>query len=247
MTNYKKGKRNAGTIAANPNQQKEIDELKEQVRMLNVTVSGLRNDMDVLHSRLEVSNHVNSILQSQVADLQQYSRRHCLIMEGIDVKPNEKVVDVEKEVKNILVNNYNVNNDDIKLEFDKAHRIGKAKQNNQPVIVRFKSHSFRANLYSDRKRHQQNGKYKLRVCLTSQRSQLLQKMNENLISEKIDFCYANINGDLKVRLKEELDRKKIINIKSEDDIYFLLDKLNTQIGTYDNTEEGNDVLNASEI
>ena len=215
-------------------QQNEIDELKKQVCSLTNTIVDLKKDMTLMDSRLEVSNHVNSTLQRQLEDLQQYTRRHSLIIDGIKVKQNEKVEEVENEVKRILLDEFKVDENELKLEFDKAHRIGKVqKDNKQPVIVRFKSHSFRANTYADRKRFHQNKKnenvkFKLRVCLTSQRRNLLALMNSKLENEKVEFCYANINGNLKVRLKEEVENKKVIDIKTEADIDALLNKLNDE-------------------
>ena len=163
-----------------------------------------------------------------------------MIIDGIEVNRNEKVSDVEEQVKKVLVNDYKVNENELKLEFDKAHRIGQIKRGKQPVIVRFKSHSYRASIYSNRKRHQNNNnKLKLRVCLTSQRRKLLNLMNEKLEnSEKMDFCFANINGDLKVRLKEnfEIAGKKVVNVKSESDIDIILHKLDGGLATLDDQE-----------
>lgn len=215
-------------------QRNELDALKKEVSDLSKTVSQMRNDMLLFNSRMEISNHVTKVLQQQVESLQQYSRRHCLIIDGMMLKSNEKVKDVESEVKKILVDSYKVDNEELKYEFDKAHRIGKAKGKNQSVIVRFKSHGFRAKIYSDRKQYQNHNninnvenknKFKLRVCLTNQRRELLDRMNKWLCNDKVEFCFANVNGDLKVRLKDELDGKKVIDIKSENDIDILLDKL----------------------
>ena len=44
-----------------------------------------------------------------------------------------------------MVNKYKVNYNKLNEEFDKAHGIGKMGE--QPLIVRFKSHGFRANIY----------------------------------------------------------------------------------------------------
>ena len=175
-------------------QRKEIDVLKSQVQALNNSVTSLKYDLRIVNTRLDVSSHVNSVLQKQVVDLQQYSRRSTILLENVPTKRNESTEDVETEVKTILIKNYKVDATCLKNEFDKAHRIGKIKEdNNQTIIIRFKSHSFRPKLYVDRKNHQsqRNNNYKLRVDLTSSRRKLLAEVQDKVKDNKkssVCFC-----------------------------------------------------------
>ena len=199
----------------------EIDELKKEIKLLKETVAGLKMDVTFMNSRLEISHQVTSVLHRQMDDLQQYSRRYSVLLENVPKKTNETSQEVEEKVEDILINDYKVDSSNLALEFDKAHRLGKpSADNTQSIVIRFKSHSFRSNLYVDRKNYQ-NGRngYKLRVALTSSRQKLFAEIKRKVeVNEKNKFAYASVNGDLKVRLVEKYRNKEVINIKCSYDI-----------------------------
>ena len=56
--------------------------------------------------------------------MQQYSRRNCIVLEGIPVKPRESISDLEKVVKSTIKTEFKLEGKDIAAEFDKTHRIG---------------------------------------------------------------------------------------------------------------------------
>ena len=211
-------------------QQEQIDLLKKEIESLKGTVNELKLDYMLVNSRLEVSQHVNKILQDQLDDLQQYSRRYSVVLDNVPVKPNETTNSVEAEVKDILVNTYKVKKEHLNSEFDKAHRLGKARGDKQAIIVRFKSHSFRSNLYVKRKEYQRdrNG-CKLRVALTKRRQKLLSDVRRKIDgNEKILFAFSSVNGDIKVKLRDNLNGRGFIFINSDEDIDNLLLKLDNQ-------------------
>ena len=210
-------------------QRKEIDELKETVKSLSVDVLKLQKDVDVLNSDLKVSTNVSDVHRAEVDNLQQYSRRYSVVIDGVAPKQNESIPVVEKDVKTILTTKFGINPAKLDQEFDKAHRVGVVRDGKQPIIVRFKSHSFRAQLYSDRKKYQgkNNNNCKLRISLTPHRRKLLSTARNKIEGyEKIAFAYANINGDIKIRLDDTCQfEKKVVNIKSIDDVDNLLKKI----------------------
>ena len=210
-------------------QRKEIDELKETVKSLSVNVVQLQKDMDVLNSDLKISTNVSNVLRAEVDNLQQYSRRYSIVLDGVAPKQNESIAVVEKDVKTILTNKFSVNPAKLDQEFDKAHRIGVVRDGKQSIIVRFKSHSFRAQLYAERKKYQgkPNNNCKLRISLTAHRRKLLNTAKDKIQGhEKIAFAYANINGDIKIRLANTCElEKKVVNVKSIDDVDNILRKL----------------------
>lgn len=216
-------------------QRQEIDTLKNQVEILRKSMDELKYEMMIINSKVEVSSQVNNVLQRQLEDLQQYSRRYSIILDNVNAKPNEKVEEVEKQVKEILIKDFKVNAKDLNSEFDKAHRVGRVNDdNNQAIIIRFKSHSYRSNLYVNRKTQQsrKDMKYKLRVDLTSSRRKLLSEVYRKIDGNaKVDFAFASVNGDIKIRLNEDLDRKKVFNIRSSLDIDELLMKLDNDNNT----------------
>ena len=204
-------------------QNEELAELKTKLIALESKVNCLENKVGALNNRLEVNNHVNDVLNEQIDSLQQYTRRNTIILDGVPSKPKETVSDVESKVKDILIKNFKVNEKSLELEYDKSHRISKGKD--KPIIIRFKSHAFRSNLYQRRKKGN-NKDYKLRVSLTNKRLDLLNKGREKIEDHPdIDFIYANINGDITIRMKEELDSRYTFRINSLNDIDQILNKL----------------------
>ena len=126
---------------------KEIETLKNQVNLLTTTVHTLQHDILIVNQKLDISSHVNNVLRLQLDDLQQYTRRYSILLDNIAKIPNVRTEDVEAEVKKILVQDFNVDENKLSEEFDKAHRLGMVtKDNTQSIVVRFKSHSFRSNL-----------------------------------------------------------------------------------------------------
>ena len=101
---------------------------------------------------------------------------------------------------------------------DKAHRLGKIKEQNgkkhQDIIVRFKSHSARYKLYSKRKTLKN---VKVSPNLTKKRSKLLYdavELTKNIENDDWGFVYANIHGDLLLRLQEKYQGKHYYSFDS---------------------------------
>ena len=221
-------------------QRKEIEDLKKQVNMLNRSVFYLKNELLFVNQKLETSHHVSDILKKQLDDQMQYSRRYSVLLDNVPVSHNESSEVVEEEVKNILVNDYKVDKQILINEFDKSHRLGKINEDNtQSIIVRFKSHSFRANLYSNRKTHQTgNMHYKLRVALTQRRQKLLAEAREKVVDvANVAFAYASINGVIKIRAKKKFRNKQVFDVTSSADIDEIVGML-TDV-------EGQDVVDAA--
>ena len=89
---------------------------------------------------------------------------------------------------------------DAASDVDKAHRIGAMIDNKQSVIVRFKSHSRRYEVYNNKKKCWRG--LKINPSLTPKRLQLLKRI-DNSIDEKspFDFVMGNVHGDLLVKSK----------------------------------------------
>ena len=96
-------------------------------------------------SEKAIASHVSDLLHEKIDNLQQYSGRNCLVLDGLPVIANESVSDLKVKVKETVVNDLKIDSTEFDNEFDKTLRIGPVSDNgqNQKVIVRFKSHSFR--------------------------------------------------------------------------------------------------------
>ena len=104
-----------------------------------------------LKSDLFVSQTVSKQLSKQIDNHEQYSRRNCILIDGLNITQNETANDVEKAVQTFLKNEVRIDVKIIKEEFDKAHRIGKAKNGKQSTIVRLKSHSIIEKVFRQKK------------------------------------------------------------------------------------------------
>ena len=146
-------------------------------------------------------------LQNELDRHDQYSRRSCLVIDGITPIKNESNNDLIQRIKNLTTDHLKRNSvhpDQFDLEFDKCHRIGKVKDNKQAVIIKFKSDAFRERLYRARKSVPQGIRF--RVSLTKRRIDLIENANKAVESiDVIKFAYADVNGNLKILLNQPLN------------------------------------------
>ena len=112
-----------------------------------------------------------------------------------------------------MIQDLDITSEEYDFEYDKIHRVGKIDGNEQNVIVRFRSHQFPAELYYNRKRIK-NKRIKLKPSLTETRTKLLRTLiDKTTDNEKINFCYTDFNGNIKIRLKEKHKEKQCIKLK----------------------------------
>ena len=127
----------------------------------------------------------------------QHSRRNCIVLEGIPVKPRESISDLEKVVKSTIKTEFKLEEKDIAAEFDKTHRIGGITKNGQQrIIVRFK-------IYKRRKesKHVYVKPSLRKFCLDT----LKKAKDRYASSDDVDFICSDILGNLKIHLKNQLD------------------------------------------
>ena len=198
------------------NKQKTNDDeiliLRQELSDLKARVDSLEETVVKLDSKLAISTRVNEVLRTDLDRLHQYTRRSCLVIHGIPTNVSETETQVEEKVRTMIAKDLQLDDNttkDIITDIDKAHRIGKRNDNNQQaVIVRFKSHSKRTIVYRQRpKAHFVDGSYvspniKIRPSLTPYRIDVLEnarKMVENI--PDIAFVFADVFWDLKARVK----------------------------------------------
>ena len=155
-------------------------------------------------------------LNGEIDRLHQYSQRNCLVVSGIPVRKNETTEDLRKEFEKKVIQDLDITSEEYDFEYDKIHRVGKIDGNEQNVIVRFRSHQFPAELYYNRKRIK-NKRIKLKPSLTETRTELLRTLiDKTTDNKKVNFCYADFNGNIKIRLKEKQKEKSIYQIENMD-------------------------------
>ena len=60
----------------------------EIVAELTARIANLEKPVERLQSELVITKNVNDILMNEVADLQQYQQRLCIVIDGLQTTPN---------------------------------------------------------------------------------------------------------------------------------------------------------------
>ena len=131
------------------------------------------------------------------------------MLRNVFAPKNESVEQVEEKV-NGVIGKMGLS-DNVLNDFDKAHRLGKIKQINgknvQDVIVRFKSHSSRYEVFNKRKAAKN---IRIAPNLTKARSKLLHDavtLADTIEKNDWGFVFANMHGDTLVRLNDKYKGK----------------------------------------
>ena len=172
----------------------------------------LEKKVEQLESALEISSQVNKVLREEVDHLhsetdrlEQYSRRSCLVIDGINPIKNETNHQLMQRIMNLTTNHLNRDNvhpNEFNVEFDKCHPIGQIKDNKQSVIVKFRSNAFRERLYRAKKSTPVGIKFC--VSLTKRRATLVDEATKKVADvPNVKFAYADANGNLKLLLNEK--------------------------------------------
>ena len=197
-------------------QNRQIENLNDKLTKQNSTISVLQNNVEVLN---EQCSKLRKDINTKCDELEQYSRRQCLRIEGI-VKPRkEKVEDVINLVKDCFAE-ANVDIPDTVL--DRARRFlpvykDESDQNIQGIIVKFNNFRYRSMFYKNRKKLK--GGKRVRIDLTSNRYNLLKKTNALIKRMKMEntvYTFADVNCRLKVVNKENGEEAFFDNLEEVD-------------------------------
>ena len=167
---------------------------------------------------------MSSLLSEKIDDQEQYSRRPCLVFEALNSVDDDNK-NLSQEI-NIVRDELNVkiSGDDI----DKSHPIKKIKENR--YIVKFTKHSTAETIYKHRKKlikkkedktnqpikDKTNQPIKIKVSLTRRRQKLLEYVSKVTDDYSlIHFVYADINGNLKIRLMEPIKSRMVFSFNSK--------------------------------
>jgi len=145
------------------------------------------NDKSQKTTTNELRNQIKKA-NEKIDDLEQYSRRNCLLVHGIEEVQNENTTDVA--VNSLVIRlNLNITADDI----DRSHRIGKRELQSEeetpktrPIIVKFVSYARRAAVFSA-KRHLKGTGISVTESLTPRRMDILRAAKD---STKIDSVWS---------------------------------------------------------
>ena len=204
--------------------QAQYNDVLQRLQEAEKKITSMTKTIEKLETRLAISENVSAKLRIEIYRVDQYQRRSNVVLKHVDL-PDENDNEKDKAiVKNCFEKELKLPN--VVSSIDKLHRIGKVKENNgkktQDIIVRFKSHHSRYTVMNKRKDAKS---VKIRPNLTKNRNNLLFEANDFVANiNQIDFCFANIHGDLNVRMKEEVDGRQIFSFDSMEALRTLLTK-----------------------
>ena len=132
----------------------------------------LERSVEQLESRVAVSENVSAKLVIELDRLDQYHRRPNILIRNAFLPENESHKKVCETVHKIIGEDLSL--PDAVDDIDKLHRVGKVKtregKKSQDIIVRFKTHKSRYDVYQDKKKARN---VKIAPNLTKRRGKLL--------------------------------------------------------------------------
>ena len=188
-------------------------------------------DLDCLHQRSDdLSSHITD-LEAKIDDLEQYSRRNCLILNGCQEKQAESQPVIHDQDVNEQKDQEEDNTDEIVLdvfrnimdmrisidEIERTHRLGrkaiinssredKSPKSGRPIIIKFSTYRKRQEIFSNKKKLKGSGLV-LTENLTKTRMHLLAKAKEIV---GVKNCWT-VDGRI-VAIRRD---KKIVTISRE--------------------------------
>ena len=198
-----------------------LDALTDAQDVMANRIAKLESKVDYQQSLLNVKDCVVKALESELHRLQQYTRRYSVNIIGIPKPRGEKLIDLRKKVEDIITStDSGITPEDI----DKLHRNGPAFGADQDTIVRFKTHSAKEAFYKKRKTIQEtHRKILIRPSLSPAQKSLLEDAREFMNTSKYDetnctnppeFVFANVHGDIQVKMKRETRQGLFVTVRS---------------------------------
>ena len=214
-----KDKQYSSETVKNSHGESEVAKLRLEVEQLRKTVELMQVKLRDIEAKEAVTSQVNSVLANEVDRLEQYGRRHSVIIKGLDLKDKEDNASLSKRVQLIISNELDLP-EEVK-QIDKLHRIGPiydankdSKTPRQDVIVRFNNHSSRYSVYHKRKTLK-NKKIRITPSLTDKRRKLLNEARSKYSDhDEVNFVYCDEHGDLKVRLNNPIEKRYAFKFRS---------------------------------
>ena len=121
----------------------KFDELERENKKKNEKIKELEETIDILTEK-------NKSLTSDVDELEQYSRRNCLLLHGVQENENENTDDIVLKTMSEELDIEIKEND-----LDRTHRIGNRNRKDgksRAIIVKFTRYATRNKIYSNKKK-----------------------------------------------------------------------------------------------
>lgn len=198
---------------------------KDCIKDLRNTISEQNSRIAVLEAKVIIMEKLVERLEQSNDDVEQYQRRLCLRISGIDMEPKEIGENCLEKVKEVFKE---LNADVPDLAIDRAHRIGKTKTENgkssRQMIVRFTTWRHRTRVYHARKT-KTSGNYKVHLDITKKRLDMIGRANLWLTQNgRVNcFAFADVNCRPCLKLEDgfhyfsnEMELEQLIHPKEDD-------------------------------
>ena len=190
----------------------------------------------------------SNLLEQKTDDLEAYSRRPCTILSRVQ-KPKKES---RENIKTSVLENLQETGlplEEIERNIDKLHRVGRFdhETQTQPIIVKFRTHSFKEKIYHQRKKLAKG--IKISPSLTKRRSDILQQVQHIIKEESSDdspneegivkFAFADGHGTLKIVLTKSYKNRHVFAFDSLLEYFQIVSKVSTR-GRYPYEDEFED-------
>ena len=109
----------------------------------------LKSNIVVLETKLALASHVTDVLREKLDDQEWYSRRPCLVIEGIRSRENEIEASLTNTVTDIIKSDLQLPDVTVN-DVDKCHRIGPTDNDGKQNMIKFTKHSTTAKVFRER-------------------------------------------------------------------------------------------------
>ena len=220
------GEQNTNANAMMATMKQQADAIQE----LNKRVKKLEDDQLRMFGLMAVKDRVSELLLERISKLEQYTRRYSVVIRGIPRQQNETRDGLRNEVLNIIEQ---AECDVSAVDVDKLHRNGpKTEDNQQEVIVRFKSHTAKETFYKNRKTIK--AAVKVQPSLNSENKAILEEARKTVESFAADesltnpphFVFADVHVNLQVKMHEPTKGSMFHRFSSIQNLYEILIRCN---------------------
>ena len=208
-------------------EQKHLSQKVQQLESIhNNRLNRLEGEIQRLESLVFVQKRVSEHLRDEVDRLQQFTRRPCVVIRGIDKDRNESPDELRTKVEKVIDS---VESSTKMGDVDKFHRNGRFRDGKQEVIVRFNSHSAKEVFFKGRKSQNDVQIYpsltKKNLTLLHEARDLLEEYNYKTsnVMNPPEAIFADVHGDIQIKFQKKTANGKYIKIRSLDQLALVLE------------------------
>ena len=179
-------KLNASNSALNAKLTKLNEDFEDFKKGKDQEIQHITTSLDFIHSKydeMKIENEklaaevkrVESKFQDKVDELEQYSRRSCLVFTGIPESPKAQREDTDKEILDLCRDKLGI--DLQQRDLDRTHCLGVVKTNdrgeaiNRAIIAKFSNYRIREEVFNSKKKLKDSG-HAIYENLRKQRAEL---------------------------------------------------------------------------